>query len=123
MVRQTGTISANSSFKLNGGELRFKDTIDDGGATKANIGVLSGSGGITRDGGGSALGNLTVLTAGIEMGNDAATDTISFGWGSTVTFSGAPPAISPPPRVTTPKSPAAGSRPHDPAADPTRAYS
>ncbi len=84
VIRQTGTVNANSSFKLNGGELRFKDTIDDGGATTATIGVLSGSGGITRDGSGSALGDLTVLTMGIDMGNDSATDTISFGWGSTV---------------------------------------
>lgn len=88
VVNKTGTVDANSNFKLIPNGLRFKDNIDDVGATTANVGILSGSGSITRDGSGSALGNLTVQAAGVDMGDDAADDEISFGWGSTITFSG-----------------------------------
>ncbi len=88
IVRSLAAVSSFSSFNLNGGSLLFDDNIDDGGAVTANVGILSGSGAVNRDGTENNIGDLTVQTAGIDMGNDAATDTISFGWGSTVAFSG-----------------------------------
>jgi len=86
LVRLTGTVDADSSFNLNGGQLRFYDNIDDGGATVATIGTLSGSGEITRDGTASTLSDLTVNTSGACMTNGVATDHLMFAWGASATL-------------------------------------
>lgn len=88
VINQIGTVDEFSSFELIDNGLRFKDTIDDGGPTTATIGKLTGSSSITRDGSESAIGNLTVQTEGVDLSGDGATNSISFGWGSTVTLSG-----------------------------------
>jgi hypothetical protein len=80
IVRNLVTIDNLSSFKLNGGELRFDDNLDDGGAVTANVGKLLGSGSVTRDGTANALNNLTVNFTGANMTNNTS-DKIQFAWG------------------------------------------
>jgi hypothetical protein len=86
IVRQTGTVNANSSVVLAGGELRFDDNIDDAGATIVNMGTIGGSGQVTRDGTANAINNLTINTMGAAMGNADATDQIDFSWGAAAAF-------------------------------------
>jgi hypothetical protein len=83
IVRHVGTVSANSSFKLNGGQLRFK-----GGLTgNTSIGTLSGNGKVDRDSTGDLTG-LTIYTEGFDMVNGSAGDLIAFDRGPDVVLSG-----------------------------------
>jgi hypothetical protein len=79
IVRNLGTVSSVSSFKLNGGQLRFKGGL----SGTANIGTLSGSGKVDRDSTGT-LTALTLNTKGFDMVNGSASDTIYFDRGPDV---------------------------------------
>ena len=86
VVVSANHLSSSSDLVFTGNfQLRFQDSIDDGGPTTVNVGTLSGSTVVVRDGSGSNLANLTVSSEGCLLGgNDTAGEQSKFGWGSTV---------------------------------------
>jgi hypothetical protein len=77
VVRNLSTVDDGSNFHMIDGGLRFK-----GGLTgTANIGVLSGTGIVTKDSAGN-LWNLDIQSTGIDTASDVATDAILFEQGA-----------------------------------------
>ncbi|WP_136078225.1 PEP-CTERM sorting domain-containing protein [Pontiella desulfatans] len=87
IVRGLGTLGTSSNVRMEGGQLRFDDNIDDAaGEQYINMGTLGGSGTIIRDGNANGLNSLTINNMGADMGNGNATDSINFGWGIAAAF-------------------------------------
>lgn len=86
VVDDLDCVTTSSSFNFQNssllGHYRYSDDLDDGGYTVHELGQLTGSCRIVREGSSSNLADLYVSTSGIDLSNSVATDELRFGWSS-----------------------------------------